>query len=151
MTDATLMKPRKTKAKAKPRGATPKPAASDDTAKKQKPQLFKPGQSGNPAGRPKGARSKLAEAFVADLYENWLANGAETLEQVRVDKPDQYVKVIASILPQQLNVTVSDLDELSDEQLDRRIDALARALKLEIGTGQNAGSQGQAQARKSLN
>ena len=143
--------PRKTKAKAKPKGATPKPAVSDNTGKKQKPQLFQPGQSGNPAGRPKGARNKLSEAFVADVYENWLANGAGTLEQVRVDKPDVYVRVVASILPQQLNVTVNDLDELSDEQLDQRINALARALKLEIGVCQSAGGEGQAQARKSLN
>lgn len=112
---------------------------------------FKPGQSGNPAGRPKGARTKLSEAFVADLYENWLEKGAGTLEQVRVEKPDVYVKVVASILPQQLNVTVNDLDDLSDEQLDQRINALARALKLEIGAGQSASGEGPAQARKSLN
>jgi hypothetical protein len=131
-----------------------KVAKPDDTGSKQAAiaaNQFKPGQSGNPAGRPKGARNKLSEAFVADVYENWLANGADTLEQVRVDKPDVYVRVVASILPQQLNVTVSDLDELSDEQLDQRINALARALKLEIGVCQSAGGEGQAQARKSLN
>jgi hypothetical protein len=131
-----------------------KVAKPDDTGSKQAAiaaNQFKPGQSGNPAGRPKGARNKLSEAFVADVYENWLANGADTLEQVRVDKPDVYVRVVASILPQQLNVTVNDLDELSDEQLDQRINALARALKLEIGVCQSAGGEGQAQARKSLN
>lgn len=128
-----------------------KPKQPEDTGSKQAATQFKPGQSGNPAGRPKGARSKLSEAFVADVYENWLANGPSTLEQVRVDKPEVYVKVVASILPQQLHVTVSELDELTDDQLDQRIDALARALKLEIGAGQGSSGQRPAQAGKSLN
>jgi Family of unknown function (DUF5681) len=34
---------------------------TDNTNGQQKPWLFKPGQSGNPAGRPKGSRNKLGE------------------------------------------------------------------------------------------
>jgi Family of unknown function (DUF5681) len=37
---------------------------TDNTNAQQKPWLFKPGQSGNPAGRPKGSRNKLAEDFL---------------------------------------------------------------------------------------
>ena len=36
-----------------------------------KPWLWKPGQSGNPAGRPVGARNRLAETFLEDLYRDW--------------------------------------------------------------------------------
>jgi hypothetical protein len=32
-------------------------------------QLFKPGQSGNSAGRPIGSRNKFSEAFCRDLAE----------------------------------------------------------------------------------
>lgn len=111
---------------------------------------FIAGNSGN-GGRPRGARSKLGEAFIDALYENWLQNGVATIEAVRTTKPDQYLKVIASLLPQQLNVKVSEWDELSDEQLDQRISAIARALELEIGVGKAARREAAASAGKPLN
>ena len=40
-------------------------------SKQLKKYAFKPGQSGNPAGRPKGSRNKLAETFLADVYAEW--------------------------------------------------------------------------------
>ena len=46
--------------------------SSVKTERKQKPQLFKPGQSGNPRGRPPGARSRatlLAEAMLEGQLE----------------------------------------------------------------------------------
>jgi hypothetical protein len=49
---------------------------ADNTAKKQRGRPFEPGQSGNPAGRPKGSRNKLAEGFVAALYDDWSEHGA---------------------------------------------------------------------------
>lgn len=72
-------------------------------------------------GRPKGARNKLGEAFLSDLYANWQDHGADTIETVRTEKPDQYLKVVASILPKELNVKVSELDELTDDQLARQL------------------------------
>ena len=43
----------------------------ENTGPKQADTWFKPGQSGNPAGRPKGARSRLQENFLAALAEKW--------------------------------------------------------------------------------
>ena len=111
---------------------------------------FLPGNSGN-GGRPKGARNKLGEAFLSDMYESWEKSGKETIDRVREEKPDVYLKVVASILPQQLNVKVSEFDELTDEQLDTRIAALARALELEIGVGKASSGAREAPAGKSLN
>jgi hypothetical protein len=53
---------------------------TDNTDAQQKPWLFKPGQTGNPAGRPKGSRNKLAEDFVADAYQKWQQHGPKALE-----------------------------------------------------------------------
>jgi hypothetical protein len=102
---------------------------SEDAAQDKDPKTgrFLPGNSGF-GGRPKGARNKLGEEFIQALHESFMEHGAETIETVRVEDPTQYVKVIASLLPKELNVKVSELDELSDEELSRRYDALTSAL-----------------------
>jgi hypothetical protein len=104
---------------------------------------FEPGQSGNPAGKPKGSRNKLGEAFIQALYEDFTEHGTSVIEAVRAEKPDQYLKVVASILPKELKVTTEV--ELNDEQLDQRIRQLASILELAIGgeggTGETSGGE----------
>ncbi|WP_455918771.1 hypothetical protein [Ensifer canadensis] len=78
---------------------------------------FKPG---NP-GRPKGARNKLGEAFLEKMLADFEQYGQDVIEKVRTEKPDQYLKVVASILPKDLNVNINNLDNLTDEQLVERI------------------------------
>lgn len=119
----------------------------ETTGEKRKPippveHQFK---AGNP-GRPKGSRNKLGEAFLADMLADWEANGAATITSVRTDKPDVYLKVVASILPQQLNVKVSEVDDLTDEQLDRQLRSIvaqlaAAGLDLVSGAGSAEASQ----------
>lgn len=89
---------------------------------------FKPGQSGNPAGRPKGARSRLGEEFLQDMLADWEKNGAATIEKVRIEKPDQYLKVVASTIPKELNIKVNELDDLTDDQLARQLRSIAAQL-----------------------
>ncbi|ASK88471.1 hypothetical protein [Sphingorhabdus sp. SMR4y] len=79
---------------------------------------FKPG---NP-GRPKGARNKLGEAFIAALHDDFTEHGVAVIQTVRADKPDQYLKVIASLLPKEMNLNVTDTySEMSDDELIERI------------------------------
>lgn len=94
---------------------------ADLTADKQQIGVpFKPGQSGNPAGRPKGARAKLGEAFLIDMQSAWKARGKDAIEAVIDDKPDQFLKVVASILPKELSLDEETTDALADVILQRR-------------------------------
>lgn len=111
----------------------------------EKPRIgkpFEPGNSANPAGRPKGARNKLGEQFLSDMYADWQINGTAVIASVRQEKPDVYLKVVASILPKELNIKVSELDDLSDADLDRRIAAIAKTI-VEAGNGDPLGGEGQ--------
>lgn len=103
--------------------------ASDDTEQKHSGLIpFKPGQSGNPAGRPKGARSKLGEAFIQALHDDFNEHGVAAVEKVRTEKPDQYLKVIASLMPKDHNINFNNLDDLSDDELAERVRQLASQL-----------------------
>lgn len=88
---------------------------------------WKPGQSGNPAGRPKGSRNKLAEDFVAVLYEDFQKNGRAAIQKCREDSPETYVKVIAGLLPREMHIKDSPLEDMSDDDIR---DALARIAAL---------------------
>lgn len=100
----------------------------DDTASKKgkRPYGFQPGVSGNPAGRPKGARSKLGEKFLKDLLADWEKTGPEVIAAVREEKPDQYLKVVASILPREIEVGEEFAEVLKDAR-DAAVQAALRA------------------------
>ena len=99
-----------------------------------KPWQFKPGQSGNLAGRPKGSRSKLQENFLKALSEDFEANGIEAIQTMRQEKPADYVRTIASLMPKQLEIE-RPLQEMTDDELTDSIDALRRFIAQGVGTG----------------
>src|ERR1700723_3505438 len=90
---------------------------------------WKPGQSGNPAGRPKGSRIKLEERFLADLVKDWNEHGAATLAAAREKDPVGYVKVAASLMPKQIQDD-SGLEEFNRDELRLAIDALRSFVSL---------------------
>ena len=85
----------------------------------------------NGGGRPMGARNKLSEQFIHDIYASWQAHGKAAIREMIETKPSEYVKVVASLLPKELNIDHSGLEDLTDKQLVQRLKALtAQALPL---------------------
>ncbi|HWA17728.1 MAG TPA: DUF5681 domain-containing protein [Devosia sp.] len=96
---------------------------------------FARGQSGNPKGRPRGARSKLGEKFLEDLLEDWKANGSAVIVKVREDKPDQYLRVVASVIPREVDLEVAGSGRVED-MTDAQLIAIIRRLDDDL---ENAG------------
>jgi hypothetical protein len=81
--------------------------AADRTAKKQAiGRPFAPGQSGNPKGRPKGARNRLGSQFLEALEADFNQFGIQAIALVRERKPETYMRVVADLLPKEANINV---------------------------------------------
>lgn len=97
--------------------------------------VWQAGKSGNPEGRPKGSRNKLGEDFLKALQEDFQENGKAAIAEVRADRPHEYLKVIASILPKQVEIKEGAFDGISDEQLAALVYAARSALGVAEGGG----------------
>jgi hypothetical protein len=58
-------------------------------------------------GRPRGARSKLGEAFIEDLRSVWETHGKQALIDCAESEPAQFVRVLASLMPRDLNINMT--------------------------------------------
>jgi len=103
---------------------------------------IQPGEVRNPNGRPKGSRNKLGEAFIEAMHEDFRVHGKTVIETVRCEKPDQYLKVIASILPKELHVKDATLEDMSDNEL---IELLAAVRSI---TATDSGKKASGRGRK---
>ena len=93
-------------------------------------------QLGHGGGRPKGARNRLAHRVFEDILTHWcepaapganMCKGQEALETLYKEKPGEYLRLTASVLPKEFvfeNV-VSDLD---DDQIDELLVALRQRM-----------------------
>ena len=79
---------------------------------------WKPGQSGNPKGRPKGSRDVITKAFIDDLTNDWREHGAEALEQARKERPAEYVRMVANLLPKEAKVQLNIQSEVGQARLE---------------------------------
>ena len=88
------------------RGIKKKQVADNTEKKLRNLKPFKPGQSGNPKGRPKGARNRLGTQFLEALEADFNRFGPQAIALTRERKPDVYIRVVAGLLPKEANINV---------------------------------------------
>lgn len=84
---------------------------------------FESGKSGNPGGKPVGSRNKLQGDFMREMAADFAEHGKTAIIACRTEKPDVYVKVIASLMPRELEIK-QPLDDLSEDELIAGVAAL---------------------------
>jgi hypothetical protein len=91
-------------------------------------------QAGQPktGGRTRGVKNRLSYAFITALVEDFEKHGAEAIRICRVEKPNEYLRVIAHLMPKELTVEVEPLQEISDDQLIEYIEHTQRQLASRI-------------------
>ncbi|TPI14105.1 hypothetical protein FJW06_12450 [Mesorhizobium sp. B4-1-3] len=88
--------------------------------------------------RPKRSRKTLGDDFAAALRADFRAHGAGVIAAVRAEKPDQYLKVVLTLLPkdfsakdlsEHVDADRTNLEQLSDEEIRSRIRSLETSLR----------------------
>jgi hypothetical protein len=97
---------------------------------------FKKGQG----GRAKGVKNKLSHVFLTDLLADYEAHGAETIRICRMEEPIAYIKLIAALVPHELDITQTHLMEVPDEELEIYIAKLRAQLRGAITQNLQEGS-----------
>ena len=105
-------------------------------------------QPGNP-GKPKGVKHKLQEDFLKDVQAAWETSGPQAITDMIADKPGDFVKMVAALMPKEATLNIHDHSEMTDAELAERVRTLAAQLSpfLLGGTGDfGAGDEGEAGA-----
>lgn len=85
---------------------------------------FRPGQSGNPSGRPRGAKGKTSEV-IRDNIRKFLAKNLSKMQK-DFDKldPKERIMLLERLMRHVLPAPQDELAKLSDEDLDKIIEKL---------------------------
>ncbi len=80
------------------------------------------GTKQNLAGRPRGAKNRLSFSFLCALADDFEEFGAEAIRITRIEKPNEYVRMVASLMPRELEITEPSLSQVSDDELTAYIE-----------------------------
>jgi len=74
--------------------------------KVSKATQWKPGVSGNPAGKPPGTRHAFSQGFIRDFALVWQEEGLEAVRKVARKSPESFVAIAAKVCPNDVRVSI---------------------------------------------
>jgi hypothetical protein len=91
---------------------------------------FKPGDPRTKTGgRRKGSRDRICTALLEAVAKDFEQYGEEAVKVARVERPVEYLRVVASFAPKEFEITDNRLKDIPDDELDAFIE-LARQRRL---------------------
>lgn len=104
--------------------ATPEIEVPDDAATK-----LAPTREGSPLG----------SSFLGAVRADFAQHGVDVIARIREEKPESYLKLVASVLPKDLSAATGGVEELTDEQLVNRVRALDAVIRPLLSIKKRAG------------
>src|SRR5215831_18645526 len=95
---------------------------------------FNPGSG----GKPKNCRVRLNSDFIVALAEDFTKHGAGVIRIVRVEEPASYLKIVAPLMPKEVEITQNALAGLPDDELEAILNAARTALSADSEPGNRA-------------
>jgi hypothetical protein len=79
-------------------------------------------------GRRAGARHRLSTSFLEAFASDFAEHGAEVIKIVRVERPAEYLKTAAYLMPREIDITETTLMQIDDRDLDAYIEFIRRTI-----------------------
>jgi hypothetical protein len=92
------------------------------------------GQKSPGSGRTRGVKNKLSHKFITALAEDFEEHGVGVIKICRVEKPHEYLKMIAGLMPREFEINNTYLTEVPDVDLDNLITIVEARLAEFIGS-----------------
>ena len=73
-------------------------------------------------GRTKGVKNRLSHAFLTALAEDFEQHGVDAIKIARVERPVEYVRIVAGLMRRELEITETQLMQIPDDELDAFIE-----------------------------
>jgi hypothetical protein len=91
--------------------------------------IGRPFEKGHPSnGRRAGARNRISTKLLETLERDFQEHGDGVVKILRVEYPADYMRLIGSLVPKELEISTNQLNELSQDELELAIEYARKRL-----------------------
>ena len=91
--------------------------------------------------RPVGLGQAAAKRFIDALAADLESSCADVIKEIREDKPYDYFRIVVSLLPKELSIENSNIEEMTDEELADILNTVRSLTATRLATSPGEGDQ----------